>query len=64
MYFDLVDGRHVKHKRVLGVECEMQVRLYGYLQRQTWDAVGADSEWIPAPCPPESRTERLLRELM
>ena len=46
------------------MECEMQVRLYGYLQPQTWDAVGADSEWIPAPCPPESRTERLLRELM
>ena len=32
--------------------CEIQVRLYGYLEPQTWEGVSADSEWGPAPCPP------------
>ena len=34
--------------------CAMQVRLFGYLKRRTWDSVTAETAWLPAPCPPVS----------
>lgn len=31
--------------------CRMQVRLFGYLGRRTWEPVSAETDWIPAACP-------------
>ena len=33
--------------------CQVQIRLYGYLNDRTWDGIGAVTQWQPSPCPGE-----------
>ena len=33
--------------------CQVQVRLFGYLDATTRDSIGAVTEWQPSPCPGE-----------